>query len=605
VILQITPYAIALILTGCVSLLLAGIAAQRRSAAGWIYFVLTMLAVTWWSLMYALELTVEALPLKLFWYQAGYAGALSIPPLWLLFAIQYHDRRNQHAKSLLPGLFIVPVVGILLAISNGYHQWVWTGFSLESSPAGDLLAATYGPVFWVNAVYAYALLLAGSVVLGRGVLRASRVIRRQTLTLIGAAAVPWISNLIFITGFSPIHGVDLTPPAFAVSGLLITSALFRYRLLEVMPVAYDVLFASMENEVLVLDAHDRLLEANPAARKLFGLSDSHIGQPVEIWLSRFPAFTCLFQEDNIDNCEFCLDLVSTQTWRNVQIVSLATSQQEHGGKLVTLNDITQSKLAEDKLNQAHHQALEASRMKTQLLASISHDLRSPLTSILGFADLLRNGVLGEINGQQRAALENIQESANQQIAFVNNLIGQAQLDTGQIVLNCTHFPVDDLISPIRTTGSFLASRKGIHLDFDLPQDLPKSLYGDPYWLRQVLWNLVNNANKFTSQGGITVRLYQDAPDQWSLQVKDTGIGMPKDKLEEIFEPFRQLGESRKSHGGSGLGLSIVRRLVERMGGAIQVESVLGQGSTFTISLPYDSAIQVPASELKDNISILP
>jgi signal transduction histidine kinase len=531
---------------------------------------------------------------KLFWHEAGYTGELILPPLWFLFALQHHGRHLHLPVRRKLLVFILPALGIALAFTNELHRGVWIASTLIASEQGSLLVSTYGPVFWVNAVYAYALMLAGSVMLGRGVLRSPKVFRNQTMMLLGAAVFPWLANVLFIAGLTPFSGFDLTPPSFAISGILITSAIFRYRLLDLKPVAYDVLFASMENEALVLDEFNRLLDANPAARRLFGLNEAHIGKPVETWLRPFPEFTCLFQDAGEAQCELAFEHHQAQVWRSMQTTSLVNAQGESRGKLIVLNDITQRKLAEAQMNLAHQKALEASRMKTRLLANISHDLRSPMTAVLGFSDLLRSGVLGEINEQQRIALENIQESANQQLDFVNNLIGQAQLETGQIILNIQHFSVEDLIESIHSTVKAVAARKGIELNFFQEASLPGLLYGDPYWIRQIMLNLVNNAIKFTAKGSVNVRVFQASADTWSLQVSDSGIGIPADKLDVIFEPFRQLKEGRANQSGSGLGLSIVKQLTDLMRGSIEVMSMPGMGSTFTVILPYQPETSLPS-----------
>jgi PAS domain S-box-containing protein len=596
-ILQITPYTIALILTSSVTLLLAGFASQRRSTTGWVYFVLAMLSVAWWSLAYALELSATEMPIKLFWNKASYVGALSIPACWFLFAIYYQNRPGNLQLKRQAAVFVLPMVFMALAFTNELHGLVWQKISLITTTQGSLLVFTYGPIFWANCVYAYTLMLVGSVLLGRGVLRTPKIFRKQKIMLLSAAAVPWLSNLLYLTGMTPIRGVDLTPLAFAISGILISSAIFRYHLLELMPVAYDVLFASMENEAFVLDAQGRLLEANPAARRMFGLCETHIGLQAKTWLQQYPELECIFHEDGNERCEVAFMNEGTEVWRSVQVAPLINRHGSPCGKLIVLSDVTQRKFVEEQLNQAHQKALEVSRMKTRLLANISHDLRSPLTAVLGFSELLRSEVLGEINPQQRTALENIQESANQQLAFVNNLIGQAQLETGRIILNHQHFHAADLVESILVTANAMASRKGLTLIFSQAPGLPELLYGDPYWLRQILANLVNNAVKFTQQGEVKVLLYLDDADRWALQVCDTGVGISAEKLRLIFEPFRQLQEGRATQTGSGLGLSIVKQLVDLMNGVIEVESAPGAGSTFTVTLPYRPPVELQPSHL--------
>ena len=597
-VLQMIPYFIAMLVTSCITLLLAGYAAQRRSAPGWLYFVLAMLALSWWSIAYALELAVIPFSARIFFNNLSFAGAHSLAPLWFLFCIHYVNRRQRLSIPWQLALFILPVFIVVLAFTNSYHGWVWTSITPISVAQGSFLSYQYGPAFWLGAVYAYSLLLAGSIAIGKGLLQAPPLYRRQTGLLLASAVIPWISNFLYIIGLNPFPGLDLTPLTFCVSAIFVTAALFRYRLLEMLPIAYDVLFARMENEVLVLDEYDRLLEANPAARHLFGLDDSHIGQPAQSWLVETPELMCLFEDSDQDNCEVCLQTPDGQLWRGVQSAPLYTENQEANGRLIVLNDITHRRIAEGEIRQAHQKAIEASQMKTRLLASVSHDLRSPMSAIMGYAEMLRTGLLGEVTPQQSGALDQILDSAHQQLTFVNNLIGQAQLETGRVILNYQQFTYQDLLQPVKSTLGMIAARKNLELVFEVDPDLPVQLYGDPYWLRQVLLNLVNNAIKFTQRGQVKVSLFQSRPDTWAFQVSDTGVGIPKDKQRVVFEPFHQLHNEHASQTGSGLGLAIVSQLVDLMQGQVLLESEPGRGSTFTIMMPYE-----PVLELADAIAL--
>jgi signal transduction histidine kinase len=249
-------------------------------------------------------------------------------------------------------------------------------------------------------------------------------------------------------------------------------------------------------------------------------------------------------------------------------------------------DITERKRAEEALAEAHQQALEANRLKTQLLTNVSHDLRTPLGAILGFAEMLRAGVFGEATQKQKEAAGEIIDSSNQLMTFVDNLIGQAQFETGKIVLKVKSFDPRELFAPLQATAGTLAKKKGVQLEYEIDEQLPKVLFGDLYWLRQIVANLINNAVKFTDQGAVKVRLHQPDAQHWAIQVADTGIGIPEEDQAAIFEAFRQVdGSTTRRHGGSGLGLAIVQELTTLMDGKIELNSAIGKGSTFTITLP--------------------
>lgn len=248
-------------------------------------------------------------------------------------------------------------------------------------------------------------------------------------------------------------------------------------------------------------------------------------------------------------------------------------------------DISLRKETERAMRQARDAAIEANRLKTQLLANVSHDLRTPLGAIIGYAEMLQANVFGTLTVEQVKAMREILDSANQLLTFVNNLIGQAQLESGKVIIRERPFEPATLVEAIQTAASYQAGRKDLQLTFEIDPALPETILGDDYWLQQVLHNLVHNAIKFTEKGSVAVRFFRHDEAHWAMQVKDTGIGIPEEYHGRIFSAFEQVdGTATRRIGGSGLGLSIVKQLTDLMGGSILLESAPGQGTTFTVIL---------------------
>jgi len=246
-------------------------------------------------------------------------------------------------------------------------------------------------------------------------------------------------------------------------------------------------------------------------------------------------------------------------------------------------NISNRKKSEEELRLAHQEAIEANRMKTQLLANVSHDLRTPLGAIMGYSEMLEKGVFGEVNAEQKNAASEILDSSNQLLAFVNNLIGEAQIETGRLVLRPAIFKPADFVAGAKSIAGFAIKKKNLIFEVEISPELPDQILGDVYWLKQILLNLINNATKFTEKGTIKVRLCMPDQDHWAIQVIDTGSGIPKEAQQMVFEAFRQVeGNTR---GGSGLGLSIVSQLTTLMKGKVELQSEVGKGSTFTVILP--------------------
>lgn len=243
---------------------------------------------------------------------------------------------------------------------------------------------------------------------------------------------------------------------------------------------------------------------------------------------------------------------------------------------------------EQMLVLARDQALIDSQFKSDLLARVSHDLRQPLGVILGFAEMLRDEIFGPISEPQRRAVGEIIAGNAHLSQMVSDLLDAARLESHRIQLRNGEFSPELLLRQVQGQLALLAERKKIALTTELDPNVPQTLIGDANRLTQILNNLTGNAIKFTQQGGVHIRLSCADSDHWSLSVSDTGCGIPADALVYIFEPFRQVNDqATRDKGGVGLGLSIVQQLVQLMNGQIRVESTVGAGSTFTVTLPID------------------
>nr|WP_276510390.1 HAMP domain-containing sensor histidine kinase [Longimicrobium terrae] len=230
-------------------------------------------------------------------------------------------------------------------------------------------------------------------------------------------------------------------------------------------------------------------------------------------------------------------------------------------------------------------AEEANRVKSQFLATMSHELRTPLNAIGGYTELLEMGVRGPVTDQQRDDLLRIQASQRHLLGLINEVLNYAKLETGVVQYELADVPVREVVASAEALVSPQARVKGLHLNVVL-RDPGMVVRADADKLLQVLANLLSNAVKFTESGG-RVGLWCGVVDRAGLfRVTDTGIGIPADKLDDIFEPFVQVrSDLTRTAEGTGLGLAISRDLARGMGGELLAESVVGEGSTFTLTLP--------------------
>lgn len=243
-------------------------------------------------------------------------------------------------------------------------------------------------------------------------------------------------------------------------------------------------------------------------------------------------------------------------------------------------DITQQKELEAQLVAAKEAAEVANRFKTRLLANVSHDMRTPLGHIIGFAEMLLEE--NNLTQEQRDFLTHILRSGESLRNFIEGMLLRAELESGRLQHQPRPFPAEDLLS-LLTVHKAQAERKGLSFEVEIDERLG-TLYEDFFWVQRILDNLLENAVKYTSEGRIKVHMRKWDEHHWAIQVKDTGPGISPEEQEKLFIPFARQPDQETP--GFGLGLSIVRDIVDFLGGTIHVESLPGQGSTFTVILPY-------------------
>jgi signal transduction histidine kinase len=230
----------------------------------------------------------------------------------------------------------------------------------------------------------------------------------------------------------------------------------------------------------------------------------------------------------------------------------------------------------------------ASQHKSQFVANMSHELRTPLAAMLGYAELLQEGIYGAPPEKFLPILTRIRSNGKHLLGLINTVLDISKIEAGQFKLNLAEYVLGSIVETVMGATESLAATKKLAFTTEVAKGLPYGL-GDEQRLTQVLLNLVGNAIKFTDAGEVRITA-ATANGHFKLSVSDTGPGIPPEECERIFEKFRQVDSSNtRAKGGTGLGLAIAREIVEMHGGRIWVESMMGQGSTFRMELPVRAA----------------
>jgi len=593
-------YALGLIVTAFICVAVSFVAWKRRGAPGASGLAFFMLTCAVWAGTYAMRWVFTDFNDQLFWLDASYFGVVFNGTAFLIFTLQYNGLSKYITRRSVILLNILPALTLLALWTDQWHGLFFGGLARTTNSILD-----GGPIFWIFVFYGYGSSLIGTGIFIRAFLRSSGVYRWQAGMVVFAACLPMAVVAIELIGFVPFAALDITPFIYSVVGLIYLYSLFGFRMMDVIPVARHALVERMADGMIVLDANRRLVDINPAARRMLEISDGSLGKPWE----------------EVTNERLSLDLFGDMKESNrkeirlsgypgldieVQSLPLIDDHQSLTGQLLILHDITERKLTESwllqsyselekrvqertsDLKKANMELEKASRMKDEFLASMSHELRTPLTVILGFSDVLLTETPGPLTEKQKKSVSRIQESGQQLSELISDILDLSKLGAGKLGLSLGPISLGEVAQNCWRKSEAQATAKGLQFSYSISPQLV-IVQADGQRLVQILLNLLSNAIKFTPRGGsigIKIRGNQEEGIV-TIAVMDTGIGIKPEDIPSLFQQFRQLdGSLARRYSGAGLGLVLAQGVTKLHCGTISVESEVDKGSCFTITLPW-------------------
>lgn len=339
-------YSVTLLLAGAICLFVALFILQtRRNATGSFALMVLLLALAWWDITYGIFWTNAPGPTKHFWLDITYFGAVTVPAAVFVFSMQLTNMGNWLKRPLAIFLYIEPIFVLVCLFTDPLHGLFFAGKRVENSAV--ILDA--GPVFWFNVVYSYALVLSATILLARSHMRSLGIYRNQFGVILIGISITWLNSIIFVLGLNPLKDADNTPFSFTVAAIAFAFALWKYQLLDIIPVARDILVEKMTDGILVIDSHNRIVDMNPRAQSLLGISLGLLGRSVDEAFSSHThhgkkIFNLLKPQSEVEL------FGKTKKYVDMQIAPITDNKGKPLGHLIILHDITRLKNAQHELH---------------------------------------------------------------------------------------------------------------------------------------------------------------------------------------------------------------------------------------------------------------
>lgn len=350
---QYTPYILPLVLSSIVAGFVAVYVWQRRAtASGAMALVTLALASAVWSFGYALEIAGTDFSTKIFWGKIQYIGIGTIPLAWIVFAYSHSAPGSRMSRRNIALLSIVPCITLILAYTTELHGLIWKEFRIRTVGAFSALEVTHGFWFWIYWTFSNILLLVGTIFVLRSFNRMKGLFRRQNITLLIAVLTPWVGNVLYVLGLSPIPNLDITPFAFTISIVVFAWGIYGFKLVNLAPVARDLVVEKMPDGMVVLDAQGIILDINPALQEALGVKASQaIGQRSKDLFNAWPALVERYENMLEAQDEVVLGEGESQRWYELRMSPLVDSCNGLLGRVVTVHDISERKQMEEALRQ--------------------------------------------------------------------------------------------------------------------------------------------------------------------------------------------------------------------------------------------------------------
>ncbi len=561
-------------MSGVAALMVALILFQRQRASIF-WFALMMAASAVWAIAYSFELASSTLETMLDLINIEYIGIGLLPALWIMFVINFIEKRVWLTPFVLFLIFIFPLVTLIMVWTNDHHHLHYISATVDNSGPFPLLAIKPGVWYRVHTIYFYVLLAFGVMLLGRYLRQSSDIYRKQTLIVLAGAFIPWGTNFVYLLGLRPHEHIDLTPYAFIITSIIIAFGLLRYRLFDIVPFAREKLIEKLHEGMLVLDEHGRIIDLNaPVEKFLVKYSPKLIGEKLSEILAGQKAIQHLLLKQWQGREEITLATENGERIYEISGTPLYNDEKRFVGTLLIMWDITSRKRTTSQLQ-------ELNQIRNRMFTIIAHDLKGPMNGLLGILQLAQSGVVSE--AEIKEILPLLLKNVDNTKALLDNLLqwSKSQLEGEKV--NPERFDIKEVNNNNIRLFEKRLSEKGIELIDNIPAGT--IVYADRDMIDLVLRNLVGNAIKFSDVDDTITLSASTTGKMVTIEVEDTGRGMSEQVMKDVFGLAVTSTSGTRNEKGTGLGLKLCKDFIEKNGGEIGVTSIPGKGSRFSFTLP--------------------
>jgi PAS domain S-box-containing protein len=550
---------------------------RKSKEAMYLIFIEVLAAI--WALTCGFEFISDTLETKKFWSQLSYIGFSFLPLFYFLFTTAFSQKYHIITPLNLAALSVIPLITIPLALTNEYHNLIWKNATLH--PDLNMIIIEHGTWFWIFWSYSITLIFAGLYNLLRSIYEFTAYYRSQVSTLLIATLIPLAGNVMYITGLNPIPGFDWTPVLFVFSGLVITFGIVKYRMFDLVPFARNKLIDTMSDGVIVINSEGFIEDFNPAVPRIFNFHTKPIlRKRFASVFSVYPNLVVAIEEQK-SLVEIETDENGQANFYQIRITPVYDRNQQFSGHLLQINEITSLKNTENKLKA---EIEERGRLIEDLDAfahTVAHDLRNSLGSIYSSSEIIENSLAeGDTETLQEFA-EMIKTAAHKAMQITHELL---------ILATASHHEIDR--KPLEMAQIFSSAKNQVK-DFISKNDVQISVPGKwptavgyATWVEEVWVNYLTNAIKYGGSPPVIQTGFSESRNGMiRFWIQDNGDGITPENQSKLFQKYVRLAPQKAD--GYGLGLSIVKRIVEKLDGSVGIESTgkKGEGALFWFELP--------------------